>query len=477
MSKNGPGRSDKGKGKAPRRPREDEEETPEERDRPLKPYRCPKCGRRYTSKGHMTRHAKGSHSIDYTGPDVVEWDTLERFEFSAQQAAAQQRKRNNRAARRAAEAEHQVHSGPGLQSRAAGVLQGWEKVFVSNSSDAQGIPTIRGKRTVRDTAEAVHETGTQTMRLPLEAVVMPRRAVTTTSTQTMRLPLKVTVAPLRTTTITATDAGPRIITQDASTDTYGEDTAAVPLRNDAFQSTSTAVGSLPGRARLGAPDRLDQEQITSAPVKPTRPSSLSLPFTFLPDGNVKIRPSNLIHPYFRNLINTLLQDRPRDSAHDLLHKLHHRYIMSEEEWRLIFIVIVAMIASRRGAAELTMEATKTASFDDPRSLRAHLNHLILRSRIEQLRSSGAIRMGQGHGPMGDPRIHVVPEGAPAAGHPGGPSTSAAQESPASPSPPVSPRPGTSGNPETPARGLFPDSPPAKRAHYEDVSPVEQESSD
>src|SRR6266516_1030524 len=72
-------------------------------------------------------------------------------------------------------------------------------------------------------------------------------------------------------------------------------------------------------------------------------------------------------------------------------------------------------------------------------------------------------MGQGHGPMGDPRIHVVPEGAPAAGHPDRPSTSTERESPASPSPPVSPRPGQSGRPETPARGLFPDSPPAEDA--------------
>ena len=85
-------------------------------------------------------------------------------------------------------------------------------------------------------------------------------------------------------------------------------------------------------------------------------------------------------------------------------------------------------------------------------------------------------MGQGHGPMGDPRIHVVPEGASMAGHPDGPSTSTVQESPASPSSPVSPRPGHSGQPVSPVRGLFPDSPPAKRARYEDVSSVEQESS-
>src|SRR6266516_8157116 len=116
MSKNGPGRSDKGKGKAPRRQRDDDEETQEERDRRLKPYKCPKCGRRYTSKGHMTRHAKGSHGIDYTGPDVVDLDTLETLEFRAQQAAAQRRKRNNRSARRAAEAGQTVTHG--LHSRA-----------------------------------------------------------------------------------------------------------------------------------------------------------------------------------------------------------------------------------------------------------------------------------------------------------------------------------------------------------------------
>jgi len=149
--------------------------------------------------------------------------------------------------------------------------------------------------------------------------------------------------------------------------------------------------------------------------------------------------------------------------------------MSEEEWRLVFIVIVAMIASRRGVADMTMEATKTTSFEDPRSLSANLNHLILRARIEQLRSSGAIRMGQGHGPMGDPRIHVVPDGVPTASHPDAATTSTGQESPASPSPSVSPRPGPSGRPETPARGLFPDSPPAKRPRYEDVSPAAESS--
>src|SRR6266516_3960468 len=247
MSKNGPGRSDKGKGKAPRRPIDDDEETQEERDRRLKPYKCPKCGRRYTSKGHMTRHAKGSHGIDYTGPDVVEWDTLETFEFRAQQAAAQRRKRKNRAARRAAESGHQVHLGPGVQSRASGVPQGWENVFVPNFSDAQVIPTIRGKRTVRDTATAVHETGTQTMCLPLEAVVMPRRASTSTSTQTMRLPLEGSVAPRRATRTTATDACPRPVTQDASTETTRLDTAAVKPGFDFIPLTAAAEGSLPGR--------------------------------------------------------------------------------------------------------------------------------------------------------------------------------------------------------------------------------------
>src|SRR6266516_2208319 len=182
MSKNGPGRSDKGKGKAPRRPIDDDEETPEERDRRLKPYKCPKCGRRYTSKGHMTRHAKGSHGIDFGGPDIIEWDPLETFEFRAQRAAAQRRKRRNRVARRAAEAGRQVPPGPGVQSRASGLPTGWENVFVPDFSHAQVIPTVKGKRTVRDTAAAVHDTATQTMRLPLEATVAPRWATRTTAT-------------------------------------------------------------------------------------------------------------------------------------------------------------------------------------------------------------------------------------------------------------------------------------------------------
>src|SRR6266516_1858197 len=114
MSKNGPGKSDKGKGKAPRRP-----QSPEEDDDPearAKPYKCPKCNRRYTSKGHMTRHAKGSHRIDYWGPEIIEWDTLEIFEFRAQQAAAQRRKRKNCSARKAMEAGRT--DPPGIHSRA-----------------------------------------------------------------------------------------------------------------------------------------------------------------------------------------------------------------------------------------------------------------------------------------------------------------------------------------------------------------------
>src|SRR6266516_703225 len=150
MSKNEPGKSDKGKGKAPTRPQSPEEESdPEAR---AKPYKCPRCNRRYTSKGHMTRHAKGSHGIDYTGPEIIEWDTLETFEFRAQQAAAQRRKRRNRAARRAAEAGRQGPPGPAVQSRASGMPTGWENVFVPDFSHAQVIPTVRGKRTVRDTA-------------------------------------------------------------------------------------------------------------------------------------------------------------------------------------------------------------------------------------------------------------------------------------------------------------------------------------
>src|SRR6266516_2387642 len=183
MSKNGPGRTDKGKGKAPRRSRDDEDETPEDRDRRSKPFKCPLCHRRYTSKGHMTRHAKGSHGVDYGGPEIIQWDTLETLEFRAHQAAAQRRKRKNRSARRAAEAGRQVPVGPGVQSRASGVPAGWENVFVPDLSHAQVIQTTRGKRTVRDTAVAVHETGTQTMRLPLEATVMPRRVGASASTQ------------------------------------------------------------------------------------------------------------------------------------------------------------------------------------------------------------------------------------------------------------------------------------------------------
>src|SRR6266516_181202 len=130
MSKNGPGPSDKGKGKAPKRPSRDEDETQEARERCLKPYECPRCGNRYTSKGHMTRHAKGSHGVDLGGQCAIEWDPLETLEFRAHQAAAQRRKRRNRAARRAAAAGHQVPVGPGLQYRAAGVPKGWENVFV-----------------------------------------------------------------------------------------------------------------------------------------------------------------------------------------------------------------------------------------------------------------------------------------------------------------------------------------------------------
>src|SRR6266516_2367814 len=103
MSKNGPGTSDKGKGKAPRRPSRDEDETQEARERRLKPYVCPRCGNRYTSKGHMTRHAKISHGVDLSGRDAIEWDLLETLEFRAQQAAAQRRKRKKRSARKAME--------------------------------------------------------------------------------------------------------------------------------------------------------------------------------------------------------------------------------------------------------------------------------------------------------------------------------------------------------------------------------------
>src|SRR6266516_7028934 len=98
MSKNGPGKSDKGKGKAPKRPTSPDEETHPDTDIRLKPHKCPRCPKRFTSRGHMTRHAKGSHGLDCSGQEWLEWDPLETLAFKAEQSVAQRRKRNRKAA-------------------------------------------------------------------------------------------------------------------------------------------------------------------------------------------------------------------------------------------------------------------------------------------------------------------------------------------------------------------------------------------
>src|SRR6266516_7709837 len=103
MSKNGPGRSDKGKGRAPRRP-QSPDTSPEEEDvsdadtlvdtgseieilpdpdHVLKPHKCPECPKRFTSRGHMTRHAKGSHGLDCSGQEWLKWDPLKTLAFKA----------------------------------------------------------------------------------------------------------------------------------------------------------------------------------------------------------------------------------------------------------------------------------------------------------------------------------------------------------------------------------------------------------
>src|SRR6266516_2905608 len=98
MSKNGPGKNDKGKGKAPKRPPSPDIKTPSDQDSLLKPHKCPKCPKRFISRGHMTRHAKGSHGLDCSGQEWLQWDPLETLAFKAEQVAAQRRKRNRKAA-------------------------------------------------------------------------------------------------------------------------------------------------------------------------------------------------------------------------------------------------------------------------------------------------------------------------------------------------------------------------------------------